>query len=94
LATLARRVGFEGRCDRGRELLQIKCFFLIVSLTIPGPLSWPPATVSPGFKATADGGRVRKAFAGQEEVVVPYASPGPFFIADGPGPIGNAGDLP
>jgi len=36
------------------------------------------------FKATADGGRVKKGFAGQEEVVVPYASPGPSVLPIAP----------
>ena len=45
-----------------------------------------------GFSYGCDKGRNRTLFdfGGQEEVVVPYASPGPSVFADSPGPLFTA----
>ena len=79
-------MGFSYGCDKGRNRM-LFCFggrelleLLLFQSVFPAPFFSPPATVCPGFKATAHGGRVRKAFAGQEKRKG-QRPPGPFSFA-------------
>jgi hypothetical protein len=56
-----------------------------IASSYPSSVSDKPSSSWSRFKAAADGGRVRKAFAGQEEVVVPYTLLLALSYADGPG---------
>jgi hypothetical protein len=50
------RVGLEGRCDRGRELLQMKILLPeIASLTIPGPFLRPQLPLPLGLRPRRTG---------------------------------------